>query len=415
MIETDITYLETHLNIALSLYMQRANCIEQKYVQTSIQHAIEKRLLVHLHILTHTINKNEKKPKDNADLFVYISRRILSSIKEHQQEVLLFSKQMFIEHPYPKGLIDAFILFYNEDINRFLNELYEENRELRATIITIWHYCGQRIPIGLLNQSELQHQDNGLQSAVLNYHAEQDNISLELFQNYYRSLIEDVHKENLDSSVIHASLWGGMLRQDRKVATAIRRAIELESDEMKREKYLRLAALNGSNEFLPIFNSVSENKPEFGSYLISLLGTTESIKILFTMLQKPRISLLIIPAWQLITGQELKVVPRISLVESNPKAKPNVDKEDDVPLIADIKSAQIWAKKHVPKWKENSRYIHGEICSKNNLIELSYLLSGKIGKDVFDLLSLNFNRNLNLKLNMWMSDKFKILDEISKN
>lgn len=415
MIETDIISLETHLNTAQDLYLQRENCMEQKHVESYVQQSIEKRLLVHLHVLSHNLDNEDVKPKDDTELFVYLSRKLLSPNEEHNKAVLVFSKNIFIEHSYPKGLVDAFILFYNQDINNLLKELFENNKKLRATIITIWHLCDQKIPLALLNQSELQHLDHELQCSVLTYHAEQENIGLELFQNYYRSLIENVQKEKLSSSVLHAALWGGMLRQDDNVLIAIRRAIELESDNEQREKYLRLAALDGNSDFLPIFNSVCESKPEFGSYLISLLGTTESITILFSMLQNPKISLLIIPAWLFVTGQQLKSVPRIALVENNSTIQAEADDSDDVPLIADVKSAQMWAKKNVTQWHKNTRYIYGKICNPDNLIRLGYRFSGEIGKDVFDLLSLNNQGGLKLKIDNWVLDRYEVLDKISNN
>lgn len=413
MIEIDIPYIDTHLNVALSLYVQRNNCLIQHYVESSVQHSIEKRLLVHLHVLARSIVSDESEPKDDADLFVYVSRRILSPVGEHQDQVISFARQIFSEYAYPTGLVDAFILFYNQDINNLLVELFKSNKELRSTIITIWHYRNQEIPLGLLNQSELQKQDTNLQEAVLRYHSDRDIINIELFQSYYRSLIDNVKKENLTADVLHASLWGGMLRQDNNILTAIRRAIELESNDKDREKYLRLAALNGNPDFLQVFSSVAENKPEFGSYLISLLGTSESIKILFSMLQNPRISILIIPAWQLITGQKLNLLPRISLVESKQSDNYSNEDTDDIPLIADIESAKVWATSNVARWQPNTRYFHGKECNKNNLQELSYQLSGKIGEDVFDLLSLQHNAGLNLKLNNWVLDRYEILDSIS--
>jgi hypothetical protein len=414
MIERDIPYIETHLNVALSLYIQRSNCLEQKYVEVSVQLSIERRLLVHLHVLSQCIDLDESEPKDDADLFVYVSRRLLSPVKEHQEQITLFSKQILTQFQYPVGLVDAFILFYNQNINKLLGDLFGNNKNIRSTIIKIWHYRNRNIPIGLLNQSELQHQDTDLQEAVLRYQAEQDTVSIELFQNYYRSLINNVQNKNLTADVLHAALWGGMLRQDSEMIVAIRRAIELESNDDNREIFLRLAAINGSTEFLPIFNSVAENKPEFGSYLISLLGKSESIKILFSMLQNPRISILIVPAWRLITGQNLKLIPRISLVDENQgqSDKSNIDELEDIPLIADIKTAKLWAMKNVSQWNSDKRYIHGVECNLRNLQELSYQLSGKIGEDINDLLSLYSTSPLNLKLNNWVSDRLKILDKI---
>jgi len=415
MIEADIPYLDTHLNIALSLYVQRLNCINQAYVEASVQSSIEKRLLIHLHVLSHSIDNSESEPKTDADLFVYVSRRLLSINEELQKEILIFSKQLIIEYKTPKGLIDALILFYSDDIDKLLRELFDSHKELRSVIITIWHYCNQQIPIGLLNQSELQYQDHELQQAVLAYNAEQESVGQELFQSYYRSLIQNVKKEDLNSNIIHVSLWGGMLRHDKDVLKAIRRAIELESNSEEREKYLRLAALDGNEELLPIFTSVSESKPKFGSYLISLLGTTESIKFLFSMLQNPKISIFIIPAWQQITGQKLKTVPRISLVDNKSVINSESDEADSVPLIADIESAQLWAKKYVSKWEMSTRYIHGMKCNQENLIKLSYQFSGGIGKDIVDLLALSVNKKLTLKPEFWISNRYEILDEISKD
>ncbi len=414
MIEADIPYLETHLNVALSLYLQRINCVEQIYSKASVQQAIEKRLLIHLHVLASTIDDDEPKPKDDSELFVYVSRRLLSSEAQHKQEVLMFAKEILVKFPYPKGLVDAFTLFYNDDINQVLVDLFDTETEIRSTIISIWHLAKQQLPVGLLNQSELQTHDAELQSAVLIYNAEQENIGLSLFQKYYGSLVNNVQKEKISSKVIQSSLWAGMLRNDIKVIIAIRRAIELESDSAEREKYLRLAALNGNVELLAIFSTVAEANPELGSYLIALLGNLESVKILFTMLQNPQHSILIIPAWQLITGEELKVVPRMSLVDvssddSNPK------NDDDVPMIADLKSAQEWMAKNIPLWDKESRYIHGQICNHSNLLELSYDLSGKVGKDIFDLLSLNCGGKVSLKLEHWVTDRIIILDSIAKN
>jgi len=413
MIDLDIPYLDTHLNIALSLYIQRVNCTEQRYVETYVLQSIEKRLLVHLHVLAQSIDLQEAVPKDDADLFVYLSRRLLSPDRELQQQAHSLAKQILTEFTNSTGVIDAFILFYDQNIHNLLKQLYDSNKELRAIIVSVWHVRGQQIPLGLLNQSELQLQDSDLQNAVLSYHSVQQNVGLAIFKNYYRSLIENVKKEQLTSDIIHSSLWGGMLRRDKDIQIAIRRAIELESNDIAREKYLRLAALMGSNEFLPIFTSVCENKPEFGSYLLALNGTTESLKVLFSMLQKPQISVSIIPAWRILTGQNLKTVPRISVVDDKSSSNVVTDDNNEMPLIADVQSAQIWSKTYAANWLENTRYIHGEILDQQRLLSLSYQLSGQVGKDVIDLLLLQLKDFLNLNLKYWVSDRFEILDEIS--
>jgi len=412
MITTDIPYLETHLNIALSLYKQRVNCLTQFYVDSTIQQAIEKRLLIHLHVLANSISENEPEPKDDDELFVYVSRMILSPNKENQKNVLLFSKKLLTEYISPQGLIDAFCLFYNEEIEKLLSDLFEANKELRETILTIWNFTNKKLPIGILNQSELQQHDSNLQAAVLIYHSDQADVSIDVFQKYYDSLISDVQRSDISFKVLHAALWGGMLGQDKNIIIAIRRAIELETDETNREKYLRLAALYGGNNFIPVFKSISENKPELASYLISLVGTTESVKELFSMLQNPRTSLSTIPAWRLLTGQELKSIPLISLVE---EVSPNnlSEEKDDIPLIADIESAQTWINKKISNWTENARYILGDVCNKENLLNFSFQLSGKVAKDVFDLMALQFNTKINLRIESWILDRNEMLDELS--
>jgi len=415
MTETDTPFLDTHLNIALSLYNQRESCLEQKYVQAPVQHAIEKRLLVHLHVLSQSIEVDASEPKDDADLFVYLSTRLISKNKEHQDQALLVSKQIMSQHAEPKGLIVAFILFYNDDIHSLLSDLFNSNKDMRSTIIVIWKIKGQQIPQGLLNQSELQNQNNELQATVLNYHAEQQSIGLPLFQNYYRSILDSVKKENLIPNVINAAIWGGMIREDKDILIVIRRAIELEPNIDERAKFLRLAALNGNVGFLPIFSTVSETNPEIGSYLIALLGTLDSIEILLSMLKNPRTSLLIIPAWTLLTGQELRAVPRISLVEDNSQPTSDNEDSDDIPLIADVRSAAQWVKKNSDNWKKDLRYIHGMECTYDNLTSLCYQLSGQFGQDINDLLTLFSKGSITAKVETWVLDKNTQLDSIQSN
>ncbi len=405
MLDIDIPYIESHLNIAISLYSQRVNCLEQMIVESSVQQAVEKRLFVHLHVLGTLIDPDEAPPKDDAELFVYISRRLLAKDKGTQEEAILFAKKIFIQYPEPQGLIDSFVLFYNLDIKNALSELFESNKELRASILTIWYLCGEDVPLGLLNQAELQSDDALLQKIVLLYQADRNNTGLELFQNYYRSLVDVVEKEVISSSVLHAALWGGMIKQDPNISKAIRRAIELETDKPHREKYLRLIALMGNMEFLSVFTSIAENNIEFGSYLISLLGSVDCIKILFSMLKNPKTSIAVMPAWQLITGQKLRTVPRISVVDDN------AEFDEDVPVIADLISAQKRAKDITNKWQQGTRYIYGMPLTKSNLIELSYQFTGIMASDLFDLLSLELSKSSNLKIESWIADKNLILDK----
>ncbi|VAW92931.1 hypothetical protein MNBD_GAMMA22-536 [hydrothermal vent metagenome] len=409
MLDIEIPNFETHLNIALSLYLQRVNCLEQLVVKFSVQQAIEKRLLIHLYVLSNLIDPNEAQPKDDAELFVYMSTCLLAKNKDFREDAISFARKIFIEYPEPKGLIDSFVLFYDSDIKALLSELFESYKKLRASILTIWRICGEEIPLGLLNQSELQSNDDLLQETVLLYQAEQKNIGLELFQNYYRSLVDNIEKEVISSTVIHAALWGGMIKQDPNISKAVRRAIEVEFDKSHRGKYFRLAALMGNVDFLPVFISVAESNIELGSYLISLLGSGESVKVLFSMLKNPQTSIAAIPAWEVITGQKLKTVPRLSLVDNATAANDN----DDVPDMADLQSAQKYAKTIVSEWDNGSRYIYGMPLNKNNLIELSYQISGKMGVDLYDLLSLELRESSNIKIERWISDKKLILDELA--
>ena len=404
-----ISHYETHLEAACGLYRQRLNWMQMDRIDMQSILNLEYRLRVHLHVLASQVNTVEAEPEMAPDTFVYLASRLSSrdaAQKTHASD--LACQWLGEDSARAQGARDALLLFPHPVVQEALSKAYRQDVALRAILIYILAQHGARLPKGLINQAELQERDPLLQAQILYYAANQPTSGLDLFAHYYQPLLS--HSETLpEHSVIVAALWGGLVRGDQSAAIALRRAIEREPDDMQRLDLLRLAALTGEADYLPIFESLTAHAPHIAYHFLALQGRHESLELILQGLCHPRTASDAELAWWWVSGQTLPKKPRLSVVGEDSQSD---ELEENVGLVPDSQPAQQWWARQ--KKDQELRCLQGQAVSVGLIQATLRQYAGMISHDLIDLLAIERGQQLLVGTHTWHDARVRELNTITQ-
>lgn len=254
---------QQHRTAATNLYSQRQQSFATNNLPSITIAQLEKQLITHLQVLSQCAISPEI--TQEADLFILIATGVLKE-KTNKTSV---AKNYLVQFPeYHAAIFTALSLIMDD--NEPLLELYQQQPGLRISLWQFWHEYGIAIPCALINQAE---SDANIQirHAAIIYAADDPQTHLELFQAYYTP-----------PSIIHSTaIWGGLVRDDEKAIHALCMAItaagEITENNQQRFNLMRLAALTGNKQFLPILHSYAESEPALGLPLLELFSRIENL------------------------------------------------------------------------------------------------------------------------------------------
>ena len=404
-----ISYYETHMNAACSLYRQRLNWLQMERVDMQSMLHLEYRLRVHLHVLAHELDASEAEPETAPDTFVYLASRLSCGDATQQTQAAERACDWLGEDSArAQGARDALLLFPQPVVNESMSKAYRGNEALRAILIYILAQQGARLPQGLVNQAELQQRDPMLQAQIIYYAANQATADLEQFRPYYQPLLnyDDTLPEH---AVMVAALWGGLVRGDDLAAIALRRAIERESNDMQRLDLIRLAALSGEAEYFPIFESLSQHVPQIAYHFMALYGRPDGIEIILQGLSHPRTAQHAELAWWWVSGQTLPKKPRLSVVGEESLAE---DLEDNVGFVPDAQPAQQWWVKQ--KKDLSLRYLQGQPLNSAGIQTTLKQYTGMLSHDLIDLLAIQRQQPVLIGTHTWHDSRVRKLQTMAQ-
>jgi len=403
--------IESLLNHAKALYRQREGCLQKNRVDMRQLLEIEARIREHIYAMSRIKPLDDAEPVDAADAFIYISNRLIQSDKTVQSEGAEYACELLLE-PDAKSVAarNALLLFPSKTSYQSMYRMYKSNENLRAVIIYILTQQSANLPEELINQAELSQQDPLLQAQILNYVANDIDSGLSLFSERYLHLVNHSNENDVDHAVLLASIWGGMVRQDQDAFIALRRAIELEQDDIQRLDFLRLAALTGDADYFPLLNGLVEHTPAIGYYFLALHGSRESVETILNGLQHPRTSEFAEEAWWLSTGQILAKIPRISVVGEEDSS---AEQEEEIGFIPDAETAETWWDKNTDK--PVARWLAGESYSLMALQMLLNNFTGQISADLFSLYSLAIQSPIQIGQYNWHAVRLHKIGSVQDN
>jgi hypothetical protein len=232
------------------LYPLRARLLGRRMSGSRSLLELERRLAVHLAILSCMNAKAGAADGDDTQRFLHFATALQTEDEQELHETCRQAlEQLCDDNLADAPLLDAFSL-YPPSLER-LQSLYQEQPEARAAIFALWRRQRVELPAGLLNQAELQRENPRLQHEALTYAANHPAYGLELFRAYYTPFLKST-APTLDETLLAPVLWGGLVRGDPDAPPALQRAVERAESLEARNELLRLMALNGAPEHLPI-------------------------------------------------------------------------------------------------------------------------------------------------------------------
>lgn len=384
-----VAHADLHREAALSLYQQRTQWLVSAQLDGESLASLERRLRVHLHVLGR-LQPQDQEPQKEAEAFVYLAALASSPDIEQRHLAQTRAREFFVAPgPLHEAAFVFFSLFPPSD-EETLTVLYDRHETLRPVIFSLWHIHNVRVPQALLNMAATQ-ENAVVRAAALRYAAEREDIGLDLFRTAYAPTLQG--GPSPDGAILDAALWGGLLRADPDISRAIGAAITHATDGRAQSNSLRLAALSGNPEFLPILREAAIKNPKQYLYLLALTGRRDIVPDLFAALGEAHTLEPAAEAWAVASGRRLPRIPRLNVVGEEGGTQPSAPIDNDSsPLIPDARVAHGWWQQHQKHWKPQERWIAGKPFNAAHLAREAEARAGHHGADVLALFALEMKK-----------------------
>jgi hypothetical protein len=384
-----------HVKQARELYKLRAELMSRRMTNSRSLIELERRLSVHLAILARMSITDSSADGNDTQRFLHFATALQSREEKVLFEICrLALEQLCDDSLSDTPLHDVFALY--PPAPELLQRLYREMPEASAAIFSLWRRQNVELPAGLVNQAKLQREDLSLQREVLAYAANHESYGIELFRAHYSGLLQSTIPSPLDESLLEHALWGGLVRGDSDALLALQRAVERVESTAVRTGLLRLMALNGSPEHLPILLESTLQSTASNIRCLSLSGQAEGVEPLIERLGQPQCAHAAHDGWVFLTGYPLPERPMLMLVNPQGEAvEAKFEGEGQPRTVPDSQAARLWWECHRATWGDQRR-IMGQSCDTARLISLCCDFSGETAVDLMDLLALRLKRPLGI-------------------
>ncbi len=406
-------YTAKHTEKAADLYGLRDTWLNASDIQTSAFESVEERLSANINHIARTLRSNEtenepsqpdskKEPKKETECFVFLASHIASSHPAISTAGYDLACQWLALDTAKASAAEAALSLYPEAEPVKLLKLYDEQENLRPKLFRLFRKQMLTLPLAMVTTAATaENSPASLKVEALNYAAAIAEIGLDIFRTHYLPLLSG--RTQFDASIIEAALWGGMVRGDVDATKAIHSALSHAGSATDHKKFMRLAALSGHSDFLPMLLMAAENDPDTGYPLLVLFGQKSVIPELLKALEAAHTIEQAATAFSALTDQILPRVPRLTIV-----GEESDDAEADAPQIPDIKTARDWWDKHQASWKTGERWLYGKPATTAHLTAMSKKQAGSFGRDVMALLALAQQTPLNIPAEIWRARQMQL-------
>ena len=350
----------------------------------------------------------EKEPTKEADCFVFLASHISSPQPATSDAGYSLAYRWLAQDAGKSAAAEAALSLYAPIDNTMLLTLYGEQEALRPALFRIFRKQMQTIPVAMVNTAaNADASSDALKIEALRYAAANADIGMDVFRTHYLPLLSG--KTNFDARIVEVAIWGGMVRNDPDAARAISPAISNTTSATGRAKLLRLAALTGAAEYLPLLLNAAENDTATGYPLLVLYGQKTVMPELLKALEIAHTMEQAAAAFSQLSDQILPRVPCLTVV-----GEEEDDAEDDAPQIPDARAARAWWDKHQANWKTEERWLFGKPATPAHLTALSKKYAGIFGRDLMALLALAQKTPLNIPTEIWRARQMQLLADSDK-
>ena len=382
--------------MAKKLYKQRQWMLTSGSGDSHQLQKLEQRLRYAIAGIVISTQERQQKAKDAATAFISLASRIVSEVNNEELHEIYDEAITLLDDDgeVSKGAFDALTLYPPAQTDWMIRH-YKNQASLRARLFKLWSAQGALLPSGLFNQAELQSQELELQLSALNYAANCDSYGKEIFSAYYRSLNQS-SSNRVDPRLLVPAIWGALIRGDRESSMALCIAIEQVDDREVAHELLRMLALTGSEEGLPVILTYAERYPDRGYPLLALLGIPTVVEPIIRGMEKAETLQAAYMAWLMLTQVRLPQRPRLMLVDKNLQAEAEAVESYEDEMIPDVTLAVKWWESHMQQWRQSRRWFAG---APMTIESLSLAVTERIGvavEDALALLELHLRRPLGL-------------------
>jgi hypothetical protein len=345
----------------------------------------------------------KKEPTKEADCFVFLASHIGSPRPATSDAGYGLAYRWLAQDAGKSAAAEAALSLYPPTDNTTLFTLYSEQESLRPALFRIFRKQIQAIPVAMVNTAATAETSaDALKIEALRYAAANADIGMDVFRTHYLPLLSG--KTNFNTRIMEVAIWGGMLRSDPDASRAISVALSHTHSPQYRTQLLRLAALTGAAEYLPLLLNAAESDPDTGYPLLVLFGQKSVMPELLKALEIAHTMEQAAAAFSQLSDQMLPRVPRLTVVDEEED-----DAEDDAQRIPDVRAARDWWDKHQAKWQAGERWLFGKPANAVHLTAMSKKHAGSFGRDLMALLALAQKAPLNIPTEIWRARQQQLL------
>lgn len=408
-------YPAKHAEKATDLYELGLTWLNAPDIHASAVESLEQRLNACLYDCApalesdHSANastqmKNKKESNKEAECFVFLASHINSPQPDASAAGYDLAYQWLALDQKKSAAAEAALSLYPDVDQTRLLKLYDEQEALRPALFRLVRKQMQDLPLEMVNTAATAESASlALKIEALTYAAANPDIGLNLFRTHYVPLLSG--QTQFDAAIIEAALWGGLVRSDPDAIQALRAALNHASAASGHVKLMRLAALTGNADFLPLLLMAAENTPDSGYPLLVLFGQKSVMPEILKGLEAAHTMEQAAAAFNKLTDQILPRVPRLTVVGEEAD-----DAEETPEQIPDFKAARAWWDKHQTAWKADERWLFGKHANPAHLTALCKKHAGSFGRDMLARLELSNKAPLNIATETWRARQTQLLD-----
>ena len=406
-----VFYTDEHAENASDLYDLRRSWLHQTDIHANAFQSVEDRLCANLKHCARSLHNNElgdaqgkpkKEPKKEAECFVFLASHIISTNPATSNAGYNLAYQWLSLDVSKAAAAETVLSLYPPTDNAPLRKVYEEQETLRPMLLRIFRKQMATLPLAMVNTAAVSEASSTpLKIEALNYAAANPVFGVDLFRTHYLPLLSG--KAHFDAAIVEAAIWGGLLRSDEDATRAISAAITQINSAKDRAPLLRLAALSGAAEFLPLLLQAAENEPDTAYYLLGLYGRKTVMPELLKALEMAHTTHAAAAIFTLLTDEILPRIPRLTVVGEEE------NDGEEAAQIPDIQAARAWWDQNQARWKAEERWLAGKPVTVSHLQALSNKYAGSNGRDVLALLALAQQEPLNIASETWRNRQLQLL------
>jgi len=401
-------YEEIHTSAAQDLYTQRLSWLQIPYINMqSILH-LEYRLRLHVQILSHIQLSTNREPEMAPDTFVYLARRFSQPDALQQSRATEQACEWLGENTArAQGARDALLLYLKPAVVHTLCKACRKNASQRVLMMHLLGQSGNVLSRELFRQTQDDMHEPMILAQFLHYAANSSEYDTEVFSQHYLPLLKRA-SGIVPGQPLLAAIWGGLIRGDYRAKIALHRAIERHADGIMYFEFLRLAALTGDTEYLPLYTGLIESAPQRAFHYLAIYGRPEGVERILLGLEQPRTAHYAETAWWWISGQTLAKKPRMSLVGRQNVSNLLLDNFDYIP---EPQAARDWWDRQ--RQEAGLRYLQGKPLDSGRVLASLKHYTGSSSLEFIDLLSLQYRQPLQLARYGWHEERLRQINSLS--